>query len=289
MTLRIKGATTIKGLTSVNWSPNLLFAAGEQGVWYDPSDFSTMFQDTAGTTPVTATGQSVARINDKSGRGNNATQSTSGQRPTLQQDASGKYYLSFDGSDDLMTVSGSASTMKFMHSAVSSVCAGATFGNNSDPNTFVPLFGTNNGASSNVGSSFLYDDRASVSRNNSLAILTTNSSSPGFQQVINAIDQNIISPNTATVIFYNADPANATAANRYFIYVNTGSALNTNAVNNALSTSNSTFDMQIAGLGSSTTTTAPLRLYGLVMVNSTLSTSSRQLLQNWMNSKTAAY
>lgn len=65
MTLRIKGATTIKGLASVGWSPNLLFAAGEQGVWYDPSDFSTMFQDTAGTTPVTATGQSVALLLDK--------------------------------------------------------------------------------------------------------------------------------------------------------------------------------------------------------------------------------
>lgn len=43
-----------------------LFAAGEQGAWYDPSDFSTMFQDGAGTTPVTAVGQSVGLILDKS-------------------------------------------------------------------------------------------------------------------------------------------------------------------------------------------------------------------------------
>lgn len=105
MTLRIKGATTIKGLTSVNWSPNLLFSAGEQGVWYDPSDFSTMFQDTAGTTPVTATGQSVARINDKSGRGNNATQSDAAKQPTLQIDGNGKYYLLFDGSNDCLVTS----------------------------------------------------------------------------------------------------------------------------------------------------------------------------------------
>lgn len=82
------------------FSPSSLFAAGEQGVWYDPSDFSTMFQDTAGTTPVTAVGQSVALIRDKSGRGNHATQATAGSRPTLQQDATGRYYLSFDGVDD---------------------------------------------------------------------------------------------------------------------------------------------------------------------------------------------
>lgn len=49
------------------YSPaSALFAAGEQGVWYDFSDLSTMFQDTAGTTPVTAVGQRIALLLDKS-------------------------------------------------------------------------------------------------------------------------------------------------------------------------------------------------------------------------------
>lgn len=43
-----------------------LFAAGEQGVWYDPSDMSTLYQDSAGTTPVTAVGQPVGLMLDKS-------------------------------------------------------------------------------------------------------------------------------------------------------------------------------------------------------------------------------
>lgn len=60
-----------------------LFSAGEVGVWYDPSDFSTMFQDSAGTTPVTAVEQSVGLMLDKSGRGNHATQATSTKRPVL--------------------------------------------------------------------------------------------------------------------------------------------------------------------------------------------------------------
>jgi hypothetical protein len=87
------------------WTPAALFASGEQGAWYDPSDFSTMFQDTAGTVPVTAVGQSVARINDKSGRGNHATQATTAARPLLEQDAGGRYYLRFDGVDDGMATS----------------------------------------------------------------------------------------------------------------------------------------------------------------------------------------
>lgn len=48
------------------WSPLSLFASGEQGAWYDPSDLTTMFQDRAGTTPVTADGQTVGLILDKS-------------------------------------------------------------------------------------------------------------------------------------------------------------------------------------------------------------------------------
>ena len=43
-----------------------LFTTGVNGAWYDPSDFSTMFQDAAGTVPVTAVGQPVGRILDKS-------------------------------------------------------------------------------------------------------------------------------------------------------------------------------------------------------------------------------
>jgi hypothetical protein len=82
------------------WGPGQLFGQSEQGVWYDPSDFSTMWQDSAGTTPVTAVEQPVGKILDKSGRGNHATQATAASRPVLKQDANGKYYLFFDGVDD---------------------------------------------------------------------------------------------------------------------------------------------------------------------------------------------
>ena len=51
---------TIRG-----FNPRSLFASGEQGIWLDPSDFSTLFQDAAGTTPVTAVGQPVGLALDK--------------------------------------------------------------------------------------------------------------------------------------------------------------------------------------------------------------------------------
>lgn len=43
-----------------------LFAAGQQGAWYDPSNMSTLYQDSAGTTPVTAMEQPVGLMLDKS-------------------------------------------------------------------------------------------------------------------------------------------------------------------------------------------------------------------------------
>ena len=48
------------------FSPSSLFFSGIPGAWYDPTDLSTLFQDSAGTTPVTAVEQPVGLILDKS-------------------------------------------------------------------------------------------------------------------------------------------------------------------------------------------------------------------------------
>jgi hypothetical protein len=90
------------GFSPGGFSPAVLFANNEPGVWYDPSDLATLFQDTAGTTPVTTPGQTVALMLDKSGNGFHATQATTSRRPTYQVDAGGRGYLSFDGVDDWM-------------------------------------------------------------------------------------------------------------------------------------------------------------------------------------------
>jgi len=84
------------------WTPSLLFSASQRGAYYDISDMSTLFQDSAGTTPVTATTQPVAKVLDKSGNGYHVTQSNStSQRPTLQIDGGGNYYLQFSGAQVL--------------------------------------------------------------------------------------------------------------------------------------------------------------------------------------------
>lgn len=51
---------------ATEFSPASLFTSGVAGAWYDPSDYSTLFQNSAGTTPVTAVEQPVGLMLDKS-------------------------------------------------------------------------------------------------------------------------------------------------------------------------------------------------------------------------------
>lgn len=94
------------------WTPADIFTGSVRGVWYDPSDLSTLFQDVPATTPVTTTGQSVALMRDKSGNLHHIAQGVSGSRPTLEHDGT-NYYLNFDGTDDFMSYNiGSALRMQ---------------------------------------------------------------------------------------------------------------------------------------------------------------------------------
>jgi hypothetical protein len=93
-----------------------MFRNGEQGVWYDPSDFNTLYQDTAGTVPVTAVGQPVGKVLDKSGNNNHLTLDPP---CTLQMDAYGLYYLSFDP-----TISGITAPINFSGTDKLTVWAG---------------------------------------------------------------------------------------------------------------------------------------------------------------------
>lgn len=63
--LSVKGRLINRMIDVVYW-PRKLFQNGELGTWFDPSDMSTLFQDAAGTTPVTAVEQPVSLMLDKS-------------------------------------------------------------------------------------------------------------------------------------------------------------------------------------------------------------------------------
>lgn len=71
--------------------------------WLDFGDVSTLFLDTARTTPASgAVGETIAGVTDKSGRGYHAQQATTTSRPVTAAGANG-IVLSHDGVADFMT------------------------------------------------------------------------------------------------------------------------------------------------------------------------------------------
>jgi len=74
-------------------------------LFVDPSDISTLFQDAAGTTPVTSDGDPVRLVLDKSGNGNNLTAPSDAARPVYKTDGT-YHWLEFDGVDDELATSG---------------------------------------------------------------------------------------------------------------------------------------------------------------------------------------
>jgi hypothetical protein len=127
-----------------------LFAAGEKGAWFDAGDLSTMFQDVAGTIPVTAVGQFVGKWLDKSGNGNHAVAAANNTtRPTYQIDNEGNPNVTFTKSPATQLVTPS---INFTGTAQMTACIGIHVTDSSSAGVAVELGGDVN----SVNGSFLF-------------------------------------------------------------------------------------------------------------------------------------
>jgi hypothetical protein len=249
------------------FSPRKLFTSGVAGAWYDPSDFSTLFQDNAGTTPVTATGQSVGRILDKSGNANHATQATAASKPTLQQTAGGLYYLSFDGSNDSM----STSSINFSSTDKMSVCTGVT-------------------KSSDAAQAILYELSVDTFSNNGSFLLWAPGAAAGanyYARVRGSLLSNAITFATYAAPITNVATMLADiSGDSVNIRVNGASAVTSTS---DLGTGN--FGNYPLFIGRRNNASLPFngRIYQMVVCGKALSASDLAAVERFVNSKTGAY
>lgn len=182
MYVSLWGKPVISVARGLNGLIKSIFRAGEQGFAYDPNDLTTLYQDAAGTIPVTAAGQPVGLMLDKSGRGNHARQTTSASRPILRRNATtGAYYLEFDGTDDFLV------TNSIDFTATDEITVIAALSKTATPNRFYSIFELSAAASkydSTAGSfnlavfntsldGFIYRSHGSVLTNDTAAKITT--------------------------------------------------------------------------------------------------------------------
>ena len=107
------GAETISGTATAALSPLTAAATGMiyeptaiSGLvaWYDARTLSTLFQDSAGTTPVASNNDPVGKWSDKMGNGNHIIQATAGKRPLYKTSQFGSFpAVHGDGVNDVLT------------------------------------------------------------------------------------------------------------------------------------------------------------------------------------------
>jgi len=174
------GATLFRVPTAygaAKFSPKSLFANGEEGAWYDPSDLSSMFQNSDGTGAVSVD-DPVGYIQDKSGNGNHAIQATSSKRPHLRQ-AGSLYYLEFDGAEDALQTS----AIDFSGGDQMSVFAGCR----KDQNANMVVAEISSSISSNNGSFRLFAGSSNLWRYSSKGTNIVNGSTTSFSAPVTSV------------------------------------------------------------------------------------------------------
>lgn len=256
------------------------FSAGEQGVWYDPSDRSTMFQDTGATIPVAADGDPVRYLMDKSGNAVHLSHSTG----LVYRTDGAHHWLEFNST--YLVASGSKTKMAFAHSPLGGFTGayGVRFGNTSNPSNIYVLYSNGGATSSKRGINGWYDDRPAQARNDAWAHLTGRGSTP---QVVNPVTANgFVAANTDLVISEMTDPDASPAADRHFVRLIGGTDQQDNTTSGTASAADATDEFYLGA--SSGALLGPMvgRLYQFVMVEGQLSASDRELLELAVSSYT---
>jgi hypothetical protein len=268
------GASVAGAAVPAAWAPSDLFTGGYLGHAYDFSDKTKLFQALALTTVVTASGQTIASVQDLSGNGNHLTQSTAGSRPVYTESGA-VAYAAFDGVDD------------FLQSA-------ATVNLGTPANMTVWCLFSRGGAGSGI---LIESSTSSSSGAAGDARFVVNPNEPGagktnfghkatgfnlrYHNVTTAVD---------TLVGYVAtlNPVAATAATEVAVRDLADAALSlTDYYTTTKNVSGDTFSTQTHYIGARAGTSARLlcRIVALGVVNKTLSAGERASLEAWLTER----
>lgn len=178
------GVNQLGATNSTDFKPVSLFASGEQGAWYDPSDLTTVFQ-VDGTTPTVpwTSGEildanRVGKLVDKSGNNNDLVQTTLSKCPALKL-VGGLYFLEFDGIDDGLR----SADIDFTGTSTMSVFSGAR----KEADEVAVVAELSNTLGSNAGTFRLASIGGNIWRYSSKGTLGSNASATGYTPPVTSV------------------------------------------------------------------------------------------------------
>ena len=213
---------------------------------------------------LTLTGALVDSAASLSGSGR-AMLSSGINRPSLITDATlGKNVFSFDGVSERMAVLASNGLYNFLHNGVGGVVISVFRVEDVNPDILYCLLDNNNISTSSVGVSLLFDDRSSLSRNNTYREFIVGGTG-SFTSLIQSANGYIETQKYISLVStFDAD--NATLADRSNIYVNDGLVLNNNSSSGAASIANASFSLTM-GSAAGGSLSAKINLAEVIIAN----------------------
>jgi hypothetical protein len=206
-------------------------------------------------------------------------------RKTSQQ--GGLDTLSFDGSNDVMSVASSSATFSFLHQADSSVFLVARAGTTANPDAAYFAICTGTGAGGSPNFALFFEDRNlpddDFVANEQVRVIVVAS---GGQVPVdtNNNGRNGWTPNAYKLVSLVTRPANATAAQRVAARINGGTSASGNTNSASVNTGSAMADLHVGG-SSAGTVLWNGNIAEIVIYSSALSDANRALVEQALIAK----
>ena len=224
-------------------NPSEIFGANLYD-WWDITDSST----------VTLSGSRIDAIDSKASGSTRQLTSSGANRPQIvSNQVNGLQVANFDGVSEFMKVPSSTALYNFLHDqsngGMAIVVSRVT---DADPDAFYSFIDNNNTSAANVGIRLSYDDRLIVPKNNNIYTSITRGISGASNATAQQDFDDIFETQQFNVVTQIYDPLSGFALERLNTIVNFGADNKANIYTNAPSTSDATFDLTVAAVGSLT-------------------------------------
>lgn len=250
--------------------------------WWDWSDSSQLYTDSGLTTLVSADGDPIGGIKDKSGSNYHLVQ-TDGTKKGLYKTniQNGKSVGRTDGVNDCWQVASSTALFNCLHYGGATVFFAQKVGTTNNATTSLGIFGNNGGASSQIGLSVYYDGPTAVGRLDAFA-----TKGGGVITSGGTWSNGLLPSNTPLAMTCKIDPQNATPANRLYIYKGSNAAASGNTAS-AVAVNSSASGLFTVGAigGTSVVAFAPNDHYELIIYPTLLSDANRVLVRDYLMAK----